>query len=296
MGKISKESYYYFETLRNYKQIFSDPKRAEELALKLVNKIDGFSNFMRKNSMLASLFNLPQTPSEGGGLNSLAGLQTRAQVNNLIQSQIASGGPNAQQTFQQNMQAAQSQLSELKNKIIKARGSSSEDNMPEGFRKNEQRGKPLKKKIELSVNAQSNKGSSVFPVSSDLGLSAGFRPHQNFVAGVGLAGRIGWGRDIRHISLSYSGISARSFAEYKISKGFTAVFAFELNFHPEIRRLELLKDYSGWQQSGLAGIGKIVSVKSKFFKKASVKIMWDYLSYQQRPRQQAIIMRVGYSF
>ncbi len=35
----------------------------------------------------------------------------------LIQQQIAAGVPNAQQQFQQNLQAAQSQMNELKNKI-----------------------------------------------------------------------------------------------------------------------------------------------------------------------------------
>jgi uncharacterized phage infection (PIP) family protein YhgE len=59
LQKISKESYYYVETLRNYKEIFSDPKKTEELTVKLLNKIPGFSEFLRKNSMLASLFRTP---------------------------------------------------------------------------------------------------------------------------------------------------------------------------------------------------------------------------------------------
>ncbi|MCX6319296.1 MAG: hypothetical protein NTW29_18615 [Bacteroidetes bacterium] len=292
MEKISKENWYYLETLKNYKQIFSDPRKTEELAMKLLEKVPGFTGFLQRNSMLASLF---RTPDAGGGSASLAGLQTRSQVNNLIQNQLAAGGPNAQEQFRQNLSAAQSQLSELKNKILKAGGGSSNDEQAEGFKKNEQRGKPLKKKIEFSVNAQTNRGSAVFPVSSDLGLSAGFRPHQNFVAGVGLAGRIGWGRDIRHISLSYSGISARSFAEYKLRRSFHVAFGFEMNYRPEIRNLDLLKDYAAWQRSGLVGVSKVVSVKSKFFKKASAKLMWDFLSYHQVPVTQPIIFRLAYS-
>ncbi|MEQ1676279.1 MAG: hypothetical protein ABL876_06250, partial [Chitinophagaceae bacterium] len=141
LQKISKESYYYIETLRNYKEIFSNPKKAEETALALLNKIPAFKEFLRKNSMLASLFRLPGDPNDPASQASLAGLQTRAQVNNLIQQQIASGGPNAQQQFQQNMQAAQSQLNELKNKILKAGGGSSDANMPEGFKPNDQKSK-----------------------------------------------------------------------------------------------------------------------------------------------------------
>src|SRR5690349_10768810 len=57
------------------------------------------TNFMKQNSELASLFRLPDNY---GTPKSLAGLQTRAQVQQQIQSQIASGGPNAQQMVQQN--------------------------------------------------------------------------------------------------------------------------------------------------------------------------------------------------
>lgn len=304
LQKINKESYYYIETLRNYKEIFSDPKKTEELAVKLLQKIPGFDAFMRKNSILASLFRLPQTPSEGGGLNSLPGLQTRASVNNLIQQQLSAGGPNAQQQFQQSMQAAQSQLNELKNKIIKGGGSNSNDNIAEGFKPNDQRSKTFWQKWELGMNIQSSRGTSIYPVSSDLGLSAGFRPHNKFVAGVGFAGRIGWGRDIRHISLSYSGISARSFAEWKLKGSFHAAAGFEMNYRPEIRRLELLKDYSAWQRSGLVGISKVLSLSSPrrgrsgggFFKKTKLQLLWDFMSYQQVPRTQPVLVRVGYSF
>jgi hypothetical protein len=297
LQKISKESYYYVETLRNYKEIFSDPKKTEELAVKLLNKVPGFSEFIRKNSMLASLFRSAGSPPLGGaGGGSLAGLQTRAQVNNLIQQQIAAGGPNAQQQFQQNIQAAQAQLNELKSKILKSGGSSSDAEIPEGFKPNNQKSKTFWQKWELGMNVQTNRGSSVFPVASDLGLSAGYKPNNKMVVGVGLAGRIGWGKDIRHISLSYSGISARSFAEWKLKGSFHAAAGFEMNYRPEIRSVGPLKDYSSWQQSGLVGISKVVSIKSKFFKKTSIRLLWDFLSYQQVPRAQPVIFRVGYAF
>ncbi|MBL7730889.1 MAG: hypothetical protein JNM88_06895, partial [Chitinophagaceae bacterium] len=191
--KISKESYYYVQTLANYKELFSDPKKAEELALKLLQKLPGFDDFMRRNSMLASLFNLPQTPSQGGGLNSLAGLQTRAQVSGLIQQQLSGGGPNAMQQFQQNMQAAQSQLNELKNKLIKSGGSSSDGNMAEGFKPNNQKSKTFLQRLEYSANVQSQKATAYFPVTSDLGLSVGYKLNDKSVIGVGASYKLGWG-------------------------------------------------------------------------------------------------------
>ena len=77
LAKINKESYYYIETLKNYKEIFSDKKKAEETAVTLLNKIPAFTKFVQQNSMLAQLFG---SPSAGGAVASLAGLQTRASV------------------------------------------------------------------------------------------------------------------------------------------------------------------------------------------------------------------------
>jgi hypothetical protein len=60
--------------------------------------------------------------------------------------------------------------------------------------------------------------------------------------------------------------------------------------------LQQLKGLQQWQQSGLLGISKIVSLKTKFFKKTKLQVLWDMLSYHQVPRTQAVKFRVGYSF
>ncbi len=119
LSKINKEAYYYTETLKNYKELFKDPTKAEETAMNILNKIPAAKEFFKNNSMLASLFG----NSSGGQIPplgaSLVGLQTRSSVNNLIQGRIAQGGPNAAAQVSQNMQAAQAQLTALKDKIIK---------------------------------------------------------------------------------------------------------------------------------------------------------------------------------
>ncbi len=296
LQKISKESYYYIETLRNYKEIFSDPKKAEETALALLQKIPAFKEFLRKNSMLASLFSLPQTPSEGGGLNSLAGLQTRVQVNNLIQQQIASGGPNAQQQFQQNMQAAQSQLNELKNKILKAGGGSSDANMPEGFKPNNQKSKTFLQRLEYSANIQSQKSTAFFPVTSDIGLSMGYKINDRSVIGIGASYKLGWGRGWDHIKITHEGVGLRSYADIKLKGSFWISGGYEQNYRTAFNDFAQLRNSSSWQQSGLLGLSKVVAVKSKLFKKTSVKLLWDFLSYRQVPRTQPILFRVGYNF
>jgi len=299
LKKLNKQAFYYSERLNEYKSLLKDHTKAERKALELLRQSKLFTNFMRKNSMLASLFRLPgDDPSSFGGAGggSLAGLQTRAQINGLIQQQIAAGGPNAQQQFQQNIQEAQSQLSQLKDKITQLGSGNSDTEMPEGFKKNNQRVKSFWKKWEAGFNIQSNRSNGVYPVSSDVGLSVGFRPHDNFVVGLGFAGRIGWGKNIRHINFTYSGISVRSFSELKIKGTFHAVAGFEMNYRPEIRTIEQLKDKSGWQPSGLVGLSKVVSLKTKFFKKTKIQLMFDLLSYRQLPRTNPILFRIGYNF
>ncbi len=304
LQKIAKENFYFVESLKNFRETFSDTHKTEEFAMNVLKKIPGFDAFIKRNSILASLFRVPGDPNDPSAQASFAGLQTRASVNNLIQQQIAAAGPNGMQQFQQNMQAAQTQLNELKNKILKAGGGSSDALTPDpsprggegGFRPNTQKVKSFWKKWETGINIQTNRASSVVPVGTQAGLSLGFRPHQNFVAGFGLAGRIGWGRDISHIALSYSGISVRSFSELKLKGSFHSVIAFEMNYRPEIRSLELLKDYSAWQQSFLVGVSKVIDIKSKLFKKTSLKLLWDVLSYKTVPRQSSVVFRVGYNF
>jgi hypothetical protein len=155
LKKINKQAYYYAEQVKEYKELLKDQKKAERKAIELLSKTKLFQDFMRKNSMLASLFRLPGDPADPLAQANLAGLQTRVQVNNLIQQQIAAGGPNAMQQFQQNIQSAQSQLGQLKNKLTQSGGGSSDDIMPEGFKPNGQKTKSVLERIELGTNVQS---------------------------------------------------------------------------------------------------------------------------------------------
>ncbi|MEO6406721.1 MAG: hypothetical protein ABIY51_01930, partial [Ferruginibacter sp.] len=110
LAKISKETFYYTETLRNYKELFSDSKKAEKVALNLLNKIPAFQKFSRENSAIASLFG---NNSGGGQVANLTGLQTRASVEAMVQSRIVAGGPNAMDLFKQQVNEAQAEMNKL---------------------------------------------------------------------------------------------------------------------------------------------------------------------------------------
>jgi hypothetical protein len=295
LKQYTKEVYYYSEQIKEYKSLLHDSKKAERKAIGLLAKTKLFNDFMRKNSMLASLFRLPGDPNDPLSQASLAGLQTRAQVNNLIQQQIASGGPSAQAQFQQNMQDAQSQMTQLKNKLAQYGSSSSDDIMPEGFKPNNQKTKSFWNRLEYGTNFQSQRATNLFPVTSDVGLSVGYKLNDKSVIGIGTSYKIGWGRGWNHIALSNEGIGLRSYIDWKIKGSFWLSGRYEQNYKTAFSDFAQLKDKNGWQSSGLLGLSKVVSLKTKFFKNTKLQLLWDFLSYQQIPVTQPIIFRVAYN-
>ncbi len=297
LKKINKQAYYYAQQIKEYKDILNDPKKIEKKALELLSKTKIWKEFFRKNSLLASMFRMPGDPNDPMAQANLAGLQTRAQVNNLIQTQIASGGPNAQAQFQQNLQAAQSQLNQLKDKIIKAGGGSSDAEMPEGFKPNNQKTKSFWQRLELGTNIQNQRASGILPTTSDLSLSVGYKPNDKSIIGIGSSFKLGWNQPgSRRIQFSGQGVSLRSFIDYKLKGSFWISGGYEMNYRSELGNITALNDYSAWQQSGLIGVSKVVAVKSKLFKKTKLILLFDFMSYQQVPRTQPLVFRIGYNF
>jgi hypothetical protein len=290
----NKQFYYYNQQVQQCKALLNDPSKWEEKALSLLNKLPAFQDFMKQYSQLAGLFSLP---ANYGSAQSLAGLQTRAQTQALIQNQLASAGPNAQAMLQQNLQAAQAQLNTLKDKLNKLGSGSGDMDMPD-FKPNNQKTKSFWKRLEYGTNLQTAKSSTFFPTTTDLGLSVGYKLNDKSTIGVGGSYKMGWGKDIRHIAISSQGAGIRSFLDVKLKGSFFASGGFEYNYQPtaDLTTTNGQLKADAWQQSGLVGISKIVSLKSKLFKKTKLQLMWDVLSYQQVPRAQAIKFRVGYNF
>ena len=298
LTKIDKESYYYIETLRNYKELFSDKKKAEEVALKLLNKIPAFTKFVQQNSMLASLFRMPGSGSNDPG--SFAGLQTRESVQALIQDRIASGGPNAQQQMSQNLQQGQAELNKLKDKIIQAGGSGSDANIPD-FKPNNQKSKTFLQRLEYGSNFQFGKSNSYLPTGADIALTVGYKLNDKSVVGIGASYKMGLG-SIQRLSISHQGIGIRSFVDWKLKKQFFISGGFEMNYLPALQTVSVTLPLSGgagwglWQQSGLIGITKKLKIKTKFFKGTSVQLLHDMLYRQHTPVSQPVLFRMGYSF
>ena len=150
--------------------------------------------------------------------------------------------------------------------------------------------------MELGTNFQNQSGDRWLPAASDFGLSMGYKLNDRSTIGVGASYRMGWGRDIRHIKISHQGVGARTFIDWKLKGSFWLTGGYEMNYRSEFRNIEVLNKLSAWQTSGLIGLSKMVSLKTKLFKKTKAQLLWDFLSYSQRPQPQSLIFRIGYNF
>jgi hypothetical protein len=303
LKKIAAENYYYVETLSNYKEIFTDTKKAEETALNILNRIPAFEKFTSENSMLASLFGKPSS-FRGVGGGGLAGLQTRASVNSLIQNRIAAGGPNAAAQVSANIQAAQAELGKLKDKVLKAGGISNAELLPESGTKklNTQKTKTLKQRLEYGTNFNISKPNVVQPNMADMALTVGYKLNDKSVLGVGASYKMGVG-SIRAIKITHEGIGLRSFIDCKLKKNFFLTGGYEMNYNTAFANLATLNNFTVWNSSGLLGLSKKIPLSSSFggargglFKQTNLQLLYNLLHQQNTPNTQPLIFRVGYGF
>ncbi len=296
LKRINKQVHYYQAKIGEYKQLLNDKDKLSRKVMELVSRTDVFKKFMRKNSWLASLIPLPSgATGQTADPTGFAGLQTRVQLNTLLQQ--ASGGPNATQQFQQSIQGAQASVNELRNKLEGLIGTGKgELEMPD-FKPNSQRAKSFFKRLEFGSNLQSQRTNGLLPASSDLGLSAGYKLNDKSIIGIGFSYKMGWGNGgINNIRLSHEGIGLRSFVDWQLKGSFWLSGGYEQNYRSAFNSISQLRDFNEWQSSGLLGMSKVVSLKSKILKNTKLQLLWDFLSYRQRPQTAAMLFRIGYSF
>jgi hypothetical protein len=288
-AKLSKTATYYSLQVQEYKDMLKDPKKIEEKALGILNKLPAFQKFMKENSQLASLFRIP---ANYGTAQNLTGLQTRNSIQALIQQRIASGGPNAQSQIQQNLAQANAELNKLKDKLNQLTGAGGSDPEMPNFKPNSQKTKPFLKRLEYGCNVQFAKSSSLLPTSANLAFTLGYKLDDKKSFGVGASYILGMG-SIKHISFTSQGLGLRSYLDWKIKKQFYASGGYEMNYNSAFKNIEQLKNYNAWQRSCLAGISKKYKIGKK---NGKMKILYDFFAQRHLPVSSPVILRTGYSF
>jgi myosin heavy subunit len=289
LQNLSKEGYYYAQQLNEYKELFKDRKKAEAKAMELLKKMPVYNDFLKRNSQLASLFNLPA----GGGADvaqSLEGLQTRSQVEQLIQERLGGGGPDARAAVSQQMSEARSRFEELKSKFPDS------DNMADmpDFKPNEMKSKTFLQRLEFGGNLQFQRSNKYFPTTSDIAGQVAYKFHKNGSAGIGLAYKLGMGTGFNDIRFSHQGLGLRSFLDWKLKGTFYVNGGFEQNYQSGFSELSELRNWNGWKGSALIGVSKKYKISGKM--KGNVMVLYDFLYNTRVPRTDPVKVRLGYSF
>ncbi|MBS1578293.1 MAG: hypothetical protein JST29_01480 [Bacteroidetes bacterium] len=307
LQSFNKQAYYYQQQITEYKNLLNDESKLEQKALGLVRELPAFKDFMSKNSQLAQLFRLP---GNYGTPQALAGLQTRASIDQLIQQRLGTGlgsntgnnptsnssiGNGAGSNFlQQQLQQAQGQLSQLKDKVNQLGGNTNQDiQMPQGFKPNTQKTKSFLQRIEYGINIQSQKLNSLLPTTSDIAGTIGYKLNDKSIIGIGASYKLGWGSGLNNIKLTNEGIGLRSYIDIKLKGSIWITGGYEQNYLQGFDKFPQLNDYSKWQQSGLIGLSKKYSIGKK---KGNLQLLYDMLSKQHTPQTQPLLFRVGYIF
>ncbi len=288
LKQINKQVYYYQQQITEYKNLMSDPDKLEQKALGVVRNIPAFKDFISKNSILAQLFPMP---NGYGTADALIGLQTRIGVQQQLSQRLGGAGANPQQYLQQQVQAAQSQMDALKDKVNKL-GGSSDMAMPD-FKPNNQKTKSFWKRIEYGLNIQSQKTNAFLPTTSDIALTMGYKLNDKSTIGVGAGYKLGWGNNISIIKLTSQGVSLRSYLDIKLKGSIWISGGYEENYQHEFTKIDHLKDMDAWQKSGLIGLTKKYKVGKK---NGNIQLLWDFLSYSQVPQTPGLKFRFGYAF
>lgn len=286
LRRYNKEAYYYGQQLKEYKAILQDKKKAEAKALELLKKVPAYNDFLQKNSRLAGLFNLPAT----GVTQSLEGLQTRTQVDDLINQRLGSGGPDARALVSQQMATAREQMNTLKKKFPDLDNAA---DMPDFRRLNGMKTKSFLQRLEFGGNLQFQRSSQFYPGTSDIAGQVAYKFHSNGSIGVGTAFKLGMGSGLDNVRFSSQGAALRSFLDWKLKGTFYVNGGFEKNYISSFQNAERLGQADNWQNSALLGVSKKYKINSKL--KGNIILLYDFLYNEHIPRTDPIKLRLGYT-
>lgn len=289
---INRQVYYYSQQVRGYKELWNYPDALEQRALTLLNGTAGFTVFMKTHSSLGGLFQVNGSYASPQGLT---GLQTKEAVAAQVQGKVSAGGTAGPSALQSSLQTAQSALDSYKAKLSTLGTGNGDMDMPD-FQPNDQHTKTFWRRLEYGTSFQTARTNYYFPTVTDLGLSLGYRLGHNNIVGIGASYKLGWGNGIQHIAFSSQGIGLRSFLQIRIKGTFSATGGFEYNYMTPFPAFSQLPRLQDWTRSGLIGGTKTITMKNRVFKKTSVSLLWDFLSYQQVPQTQPLLFRIGYVF
>ncbi|MFX1706874.1 hypothetical protein PV783_23085 [Chitinophaga sp. CC14] len=298
-AKYSKELFYYKNRLQQWKEELNKPAALETAALKALNKVPVFQQFLRENSQLSSLFGMQTNGAPDMAAIAVNGMQTRATLQTLLQQRLGPAAENLEQQLATQAVAPGTGFTDIRNKITSLRSAGMPDDEA-AFKENSQRTKPFLKRLEYGFDLQTGKRRAYqFPASNDLAVSLGYRLNDRLVTGIGVAYKFSMGEAWNKINFTHDGIGLRSYLDWKLAapgKGKSAFLGniwisggLEQNYWSRFESIAELRNLA-WQTSGLIGVSKKIQYQKKT---AKLQLLWDFL---QPAGNRAVVFRWGYNF
>lgn len=323
LQSIQKNVYYAQEKMKAFKKLADDPDEAEEEALEYLQGTEGFSQYLNNN----------QNAFGGLGNNASAedlqrlGFQTKQSVNKLLTDKLGNNLNAVQQQMAQQVKDYSEKLSSITGKVKEAKQGITEAKQTINearqtkdklkhiekptFKKNPERGKPIKQRIEIQYTFQTTRASTdeLRPAMLELGAAVAFKHTPRLSYGIGIGLSTGLGRNWQNIKLTYEGVSARAFVDWKALYGFSLQAGYERIFRPANRPYLndqpdnndpskpvvedniLKKSFGGQQQSAYIGIMKRYRINSKV--NGTFLIGYNLL-WQQEGLRSPFLLRFGY--
>ncbi len=291
LKKYQKEIIYYKAQIAEYRNMFDDPSKIEGKILTLLTESKHFRDFFQKHSELSGIFALPGSSNLSAESGIPSGLQTRSSLDQNFEAILGLHG-NPQQLLQQNVDFAKSHMDQIKAKLNNMASGGSDIEMPE-FSPNKQRSKSFFKRIELGGNFQTVRSNTLYPTSSDIALSAGYKINDKSTFGLQISQQIGWGKNFNNIKVTFEGVGFRSFLDVKIKGSIWASGGAEMIYHSRYEDFRIFKNYTPWQKSALLGLKKTYKAGKM---NGNISLLFDFLYKQNLPISQPLLFRVGYIF
>lgn len=287
---FNKTFFNYSQHIHEFRDTWSHPTKLEQKALSILGDIPAFQQFMKENSALSGLFSIPANYSSNSALSEL---QTRDEVQKLMQDHLPSALIGSQDNLSHQMEQVRNQFGEIRNKVNKMGNNSGDIAIPD-FSINPENKKTLLPRLELGFDIQTTKSNYLFPMFSDLGISMGYKLSPKSKIGIGLSYKLGFGRGWDQLRLTSEGTGIRSFANFKLKGKFFIAGGYEMNYFSSFQKFDDLKTLNSWKQSALIGFSKKYQISQK--RKGELKLLYDFLHNKHTPQTQAIVIRTGYSF
>jgi hypothetical protein len=289
LKRLNKETYYYSETIKNYREILSDPTKLETLVASILKNIPEFNSFFSSASLQSALFRAGQNPVD---LSNVGTLQTRASINQLLsQNPITGNQVNVNQLLNQQASKQLNLINELKQKAAIGSRANDETASEEKFKPNTQRSKLFRQRILYDYNLQWERQNQFYPTTAAIGLSVGYKLNDLSCIGFGVDYRGGIG-SIEKLSFTHQGLAMRVFADYKFIRSFALYAGADWVRNQTASNAKLIP--TQWQLNGSLGLKKQITKAGKSKRKGYVILTYDW--YQSNPIPQASRFKIRYGF